>query len=68
VDIPLKKKLTFYDFISVRRNLFILIGTSVSWFALDVGFYGVNLNNPIILDAIGYNNNSTPYNTLLSSA
>ncbi|CAJ0826113.1 2968_t:CDS:2 [Entrophospora sp. SA101] len=31
----------------------VLLGTSLSWFALDVAFYGLGLNNAIILDAIG---------------
>lgn len=68
MEIPAKTRLTFANFYSVRRNLFLLIGTSVSWFALDVAFYGINLNNPIILDAIQYNDKSTPYSTLLSSS
>ena len=37
------------------KNLKVLIGTSVSWFALDVAFYGINLNSGIILTAIGFN-------------
>jgi PHS family inorganic phosphate transporter-like MFS transporter len=45
-----------------------LLGTSVTWFALDVAFYGINLNNPTILKAIGFTNNGTPYDALSSAA
>lgn len=32
----------------------VLLGTAGSWFFLDVAFYGLGLNNTIILTAIGY--------------
>ncbi|KAI9225264.1 MAG: phosphate transporter [Piptocephalis tieghemiana] len=46
----------------------VLIGTAVSWFALDVAFYGINLNNSIILTAIGYADKGTPYHELFRAA
>ncbi|RKP12277.1 phosphate:H+ symporter [Piptocephalis cylindrospora] len=46
----------------------VLIGTAVSWFALDVAFYGINLNNSIILTAIGYADSGTPYHELFRAA
>jgi len=36
------------------ENLKVLIGTSYSWFALDIAFYGLGLNSSIILQAIGF--------------
>ena len=42
-------------------NLKVLIGTSLCWFLLDVGYYGTNLNTSIVLSAIGYSNKSTPF-------
>ncbi|KIK56555.1 hypothetical protein GYMLUDRAFT_204732 [Collybiopsis luxurians FD-317 M1] len=36
------------------KNMKVLISTAYSWFALDIAFYGLNLNTPIILSAIGY--------------
>ncbi|KAF8072062.1 inorganic phosphate transporter, partial [Lyophyllum atratum] len=36
------------------KNMKILIGTSWSWFALDVAFYGLGLNSGIVLQAIGF--------------
>jgi PHS family inorganic phosphate transporter-like MFS transporter len=32
----------------------VLLGTSWSWFALDIAFYGLGLNSSIILTAIGF--------------
>jgi PHS family inorganic phosphate transporter-like MFS transporter len=39
------------------KNLKVLLGTSLTWFALDVAFYGINLNTGIILEAIGFAGN-----------
>ncbi|KAF9046818.1 phosphate transporter [Hymenopellis radicata] len=36
------------------KNMKVLIGTSYSWFALDIAFYGLGLNSSIILTAIGF--------------
>jgi len=36
------------------KNMKILIGTSYSWFALDIAFYGLGLNSGIILTVIGF--------------
>ncbi|KAJ7850280.1 inorganic phosphate transporter [Mycena olivaceomarginata] len=36
------------------ENMKILIGTSYSWFALDIAFYGLGLNSSNILTAIGF--------------
>lgn len=45
----------------------ILLGTSGSWFLLDVAFYGLGLNNSIILGAIGYAGSSITIFTTLRS-
>ncbi|KAF8873999.1 phosphate permease [Infundibulicybe gibba] len=36
------------------HNMKVLIGTSWSWFALDIAFYGLGLNSSIILQTIGF--------------
>ncbi|TFK60046.1 MFS general substrate transporter [Pluteus cervinus] len=36
------------------ENLKVLIGTSYSWFALDIAFYGLGLNSTVILEAIKF--------------
>ncbi|KAL0136591.1 phosphate:H+ symporter [Mucor lusitanicus] len=43
------------------QNGKILLGTAYSWFALDVAWYGLGLNNSIILGAIGFGSDSDPY-------
>jgi PHS family inorganic phosphate transporter-like MFS transporter len=54
VDAP---KATWADFcrhFGKWENGKILLGTSWSWFALDIAFYGLGLNSSIILEAIGF--------------
>ncbi|CAG8464685.1 8444_t:CDS:2 [Paraglomus occultum] len=46
------------------ENAKVLLGTSISWFMLDVAFYGVGLNNSIILDAIGFAASNDPFVSL----
>lgn len=58
----------FIEHFSYWSNLKILVGTAVSWFALDVAFYGINLNNSVILKAIGYSVKSTPYDELFKNS
>lgn len=51
------------------KNLKVLLGCSLSWFALDVAFYGINLNQSVVLQAIGYAPTNAPaYDTLMSLA
>jgi PHS family inorganic phosphate transporter-like MFS transporter len=58
----------FYTYFSQWDNLKVLIGCSVAWFALDVAFYGIHLNNPIILKSIGFSDNSTPFSAVWSAS
>ncbi|EKM78132.1 hypothetical protein AGABI1DRAFT_76554 [Agaricus bisporus var. burnettii JB137-S8] len=37
----------------------VLLGTAWSWFALDIAFYGLGLNNSIILKVIGFGSPAT---------
>jgi len=46
----------------------ILLGTAGSWFFLDVAFYGLGLNNTIILQAIGYTGGSSMYEVFYNAA
>ncbi|KAI9768310.1 MAG: hypothetical protein M1840_004918 [Geoglossum simile] len=36
------------------RNGKLLLGTSLSWFFLDIGFYGLGLNNSAVLQTLGF--------------
>lgn len=46
------------------RHLKVLLGTSLSWFFLDIAFYGLGLNNTYVLSAIGFSNKSTAFETM----
>lgn len=46
----------------------ILLGTAGSWFLLDVAFYGLGLNNSVILAAIGFSSKPTVYEKLYNNA
>jgi len=51
---PKATRRDFSAYFSRWENLKTLIGTSYSWFALDIAFYGLGLNTSIILKAIGF--------------
>ncbi|KAF9173934.1 Inorganic phosphate transporter pho84 [Mortierella sp. AD011] len=42
----------FAAYFSKWENFKVLFGTSMAWFALDVAFYGIGLNNSFILSSI----------------
>ncbi|KAF9210915.1 Inorganic phosphate transporter pho84 [Podila verticillata] len=56
---PSVAKGSFSDFcayFSKWQNFKVLFGTSMAWFALDVAFYGIGLNNSFILSSINFSN------------
>lgn len=66
-------KASFKDFMShyaKPKNGLLLAGTALSWFFLDVAYYGLSLNNATILGAIGYSttNVATTYEYLYKTA
>ncbi|KAI9747526.1 MAG: acid phosphatase pho5 [Chaenotheca gracillima] len=46
----------------------VLLGTAGSWFFLDVAFYGLGLNNSVILTAIGYSGGANVYESFYNTA
>ncbi|PPQ66824.1 hypothetical protein CVT24_008683 [Panaeolus cyanescens] len=50
----------FKDYFGKSQNFKILFGTAYSWFALDVVFYGLNLNSAYLLTAIGFSSGNDP--------
>ena len=64
-DVQLK---TFMIYFSEWRHLKQLIGTASCWFLVDVAFYGLNLNQSVLLAAIGFSKGKTEYQTLLKNA
>lgn len=45
----------------------VLLGCALSWFLLDLAFYGLNLNQSIVLEAIGYGDNNAENQTAYDS-
>ncbi|KIW04544.1 uncharacterized protein PV09_04298 [Verruconis gallopava] len=58
----------FIQYFKQPRHALTLFGCAFTWFLLDVAFYGVNLNQSVILTDIGYATGSNPYNYLLRNA
>jgi MFS transporter, PHS family, inorganic phosphate transporter len=54
MEIPSASWQDFYNHYSKWKYGSILLGTAGSWFLLDVAFYGLGLNNAVILQAIGF--------------
>jgi PHS family inorganic phosphate transporter-like MFS transporter len=54
MDVPPASAADFFRHYGKWKNGKVLLGTAGSWFFLDVAFYGLGLNNAIILTAIGY--------------
>jgi PHS family inorganic phosphate transporter-like MFS transporter len=50
------------------KNLKVLLGCALSWFFLDVAFYGLGLNNAIILNAIGWSGGANVYEIYYNTA
>ncbi|QRV81265.1 Sugar (and other) transporter [Ceratobasidium sp. AG-Ba] len=44
----------FLSYISEWRHARLLIGTALSWFLVDIAFYGINLNTNVVLQQIGF--------------
>ena len=58
----------FMVYFSEWKHLKQLIGTASCWFLVDIAFYGLNLNQSVILTAIGFSKGKTEYDTLLKNA
>lgn len=50
------------------RNGKVLLGTAGSWFFVDIAFYGLGLNNSVILSSIGYGGQGNIYVQLYDNA
>ncbi|KAL2316052.1 putative inorganic phosphate transporter C23D3.12 [Schizosaccharomyces pombe] len=58
----------FIEYFSQWHHFKHLLATAVSWFLLDIAFYGVNLNQSVILKAIGFSSGKNEYHTLMRGA
>jgi len=59
---------TFFVYFRQWRHLKILLGTALTWFLLDIAFYGTNLNQSVILAEIGFSHGRNEYHTLMKNA
>ncbi|KAG7091981.1 hypothetical protein E1B28_008369 [Marasmius oreades] len=57
----------FIHYFSEWRHAKLLIGTSFCWFLLDIAFYGINLNQNVVLQQIGYDGKTgSPWQKLIN--
>ncbi|KAF9186180.1 Inorganic phosphate transporter pho84 [Haplosporangium sp. Z 767] len=54
----------FIEYFSRWENLKVLIGTSSTWFLLDIAFYGISLNQSYVLNVMGFVGDGTVYDYL----
>jgi PHS family inorganic phosphate transporter-like MFS transporter len=54
VEVTRASRRDFIKYFSKWENGKVLLGTSWSWFALDIAFYGLSLNSSVILTAINF--------------
>lgn len=58
----------FIQYFKQPKHALTLFGCAFSWFLVDVAFYGVNLNQSVILTDIGFATGDSPYHYLLRNA
>jgi PHS family inorganic phosphate transporter-like MFS transporter len=68
LEIPKASWADFWGHYSQWRFGKVLLGTAGSWFFLDVAYYGLGLNNSIILSAIGYSGGKNMYEIFYRTA
>jgi len=55
-------------YFSEWRHLKLLLGTAGSWFLVDITFYGINLNQSIVIQSVGLANSKEPWTYLFDLA
>ncbi|KAI8268815.1 Repressible high-affinity phosphate permease [Colletotrichum sp. SAR11_239] len=68
LEVPKASWSDFFRHYSHWKNGKVLLGTAGSWFMLDVAFYGLGLNNAIILNAIGWSGGADMYHSFYRTA
>ncbi|KAL1884433.1 hypothetical protein Plec18167_002021 [Paecilomyces lecythidis] len=54
----------FFSYFREWKHARILFATAASWFLFDIAYYGINLNQSIILERIGYATGPNPWSKL----
>lgn len=68
IEIPVASWRDFFGHYSQWKYGKVLLGTAGSWFLLDVAFYGVGLNNGVILQGIGWSGGGNLYQIYYNTA
>lgn len=68
LEVPKASWSDFFTWVRRWKNGKVLLGTAGSWFLLDVAFYGLGLNNSIILTQIGYAHGENVYKIFYNQA
>ncbi|KAG5992740.1 hypothetical protein E4U54_003574 [Claviceps lovelessii] len=68
LDVPKASWPDVFAYFREWGNFKVLIGTTMSWFFLDLAFYGLGLNQSVVLHAIGYGHGSNMYHKLWNNA
>ncbi|KAK0386083.1 hypothetical protein NLU13_5920 [Sarocladium strictum] len=68
LSVPKASWKDLWEYFGAWENMKVLIGTTMSWFFLDLAFYGLGLNNTIVLQATGFGNGSNLYEKLFNHA
>lgn len=68
LDVPKASMKDFVAHYSQWRFGKVLLGTAGSWFFLDIAYYGLGLNNSVILSAIGFTGGSNMYHVFYNNA
>ncbi|KAJ5376708.1 hypothetical protein N7509_013594, partial [Penicillium cosmopolitanum] len=58
----------FRDYFGDWKHARVLFATSAAWFLYDIAYYGVNLNQSVVLTRIGFAKGATPWETLYNTA
>ncbi|KAG6201331.1 hypothetical protein E4U10_007735 [Claviceps purpurea] len=68
LDLPQASWADVFAYFGDWGNFKVLVGTTMSWFFLDLAFYGLGLNQGIVLHAIGYGRGHDMYHKLWNNA
>jgi PHS family inorganic phosphate transporter-like MFS transporter len=65
LNVLLSDNTEFIKYFSEWRHAKVLLGTCGCWFLLDISFYGINLNQNVVLQQIGFDGSTgTPWERL----
>ncbi|BCS21077.1 inorganic phosphate transporter Pho84 [Aspergillus puulaauensis] len=63
-----KQMQDFREYFGQWKHAKVLFATSATWFLFDIAYYGINLNQSVILKEIGYSSGPDEWSTLWNTA